>query len=58
MQGLGAQISQRPNFLGTKKVKGPNEIGDHFSYSPEIKCTAHIALSNRPKILFKLDQAL
>ena len=22
-----------PNFLGTKKVRGPNEIGDHFSYS-------------------------
>ena len=23
-----------PNFSGTKKVRGPNEIGDHFSYSP------------------------
>ena len=28
-----AQISRGPNFLGTKKVRGPNEIGDHFSYS-------------------------
>ena len=23
-----------PNFLGTKKVRSPNEIRDHFSYSP------------------------
>ena len=30
---LGYQFSWGPNFLGTKKVKGPNEIGDHFSYS-------------------------
>ena len=30
---LGDQICQRPKFLGTKKVRGPNEIGDHFSYS-------------------------
>ena len=30
---LGAQISLGPNFLGTKKVRGQNEIGDHFSYS-------------------------
>ena len=28
-----AQISRGPNFLGPKKVRGPNEIGDHFSYS-------------------------
>ena len=27
------QISWGPNFLGTKKVRGPNEIGDHFSHS-------------------------
>ena len=26
-----------PNFLGTKKVRGPNEIGDHFSYGPQKK---------------------
>ena len=43
---LGAQISRGPNFLGpkflgwptfsgTKRVRGPNEIGDHFSYSRE-----------------------
>ena len=32
---LGEQISPGPNFLGTKKVTGPNEIGDHFSYSLE-----------------------
>ena len=24
-----------PNFLRAKKVRGPNEIGDHFSYSPK-----------------------
>ena len=30
---LWTQIYWGPNFLGTKKVKGPNEIGDHFSYS-------------------------
>ena len=29
-----AQISRGPNFLGTKKDRGPNEIRDHFSYSP------------------------
>ena len=32
---LGAQISRGPNFLGPKKVRGPNEIRDHFSYSPK-----------------------
>ena len=30
---LGAQISWGPNFLGPKKFRGPNEIGDHFSNS-------------------------
>ena len=34
---LGAQISQGPNFLGAKKVRSPNEIMDHFSYSH--RCT-------------------
>ena len=29
---LGAQISQGPNFMGTKEVRSPNEIWDHFSY--------------------------
>ena len=29
----GAQISWGPNFSWTKKVRGPNEIKDHFSYS-------------------------
>ena len=32
-QFLQAQISQGPDFLGTKKVREPNEIGDLFSYS-------------------------
>jgi hypothetical protein len=27
------QISQGPNFVGIKKVRSPNEIGDHFNYS-------------------------
>ena len=35
---LGDQISWGPNFLGTKKVRGPNEIRDHFSYSPLSMC--------------------
>ena len=30
---LRDQTSWGPNFLGTKKVRGPNEIGDHFSCS-------------------------
>ena len=30
---VGDQVSQRPNFLEIKKVRGPNEIGDHFNYS-------------------------
>ena len=30
---LGNQISWVSNFSGTKKVRGQNEIGDHFSYS-------------------------
>ena len=29
----GDQISWGPNFSGTKKVRGPNEVGDHFSCS-------------------------
>ena len=29
---LEDQISRGSNFLGPKKVRGPNEIGDHFSY--------------------------
>ena len=29
----GDQTAWGQNFLGTKKVRGPNEIGDHFSYS-------------------------
>jgi hypothetical protein len=28
---LWDQISRGPNFSGTKKAMGPNEIGDHFS---------------------------
>ena len=28
-----AQISPGQHFLGNKKVRGPNEIGGHFSYS-------------------------
>ena len=39
---LKAQISWGPISLGTKKLRGPNEIGDHFSdshfgYIPELK---------------------
>ena len=30
-----SQISRGPYFLETKKVRGPNEIGDHLSYSPQ-----------------------
>ena len=35
---LGAQIFQVPNSLGTIKARGPNEGGDHFSYSPKGSC--------------------
>ena len=28
---IGVHTSWGPNFSGTKKVRGPNEIGDHFS---------------------------
>ena len=31
--GVGDQISWGPNFLETKKVRGPNEIRDHFNCS-------------------------
>ena len=34
----GDQISSGPNFLGTKKVRGPNEIRDHFSCSHYFEC--------------------
>ena len=34
---LGAQISQGTNFVGPKKVRVTNKIGDHFSYSRKIE---------------------
>ena len=36
---LGAQIFQGSNLPGTKKFSGPNEIGDHFSYTALRNCT-------------------
>ena len=50
---LGAQISWGPNFSGTRKVRGLNEIGDHFSYGQLKFCTAcdwlkHQQLSGEP----------
>ena len=53
---LEGQIPWGPNFLGPKKDSGPNEIGDHFSYSPIIV----IGRSNANKYvgMFKVYQAL
>ena len=34
-KSLGSHISQRPNFSGPKKFRGPNDIEDFFSTSPK-----------------------
>ena len=44
----GSQISRDPNFLGTKKIRGPNEIGGPFQLQPKI----HI-LDNEEKVYFQ-----
>ena len=33
---VGTKFLGDPKFSGTKKFRGPNEIGDHFSYNPSI----------------------
>ena len=50
-QLCGFQISRRPNFqgakvLGTKKIRGPNEVEDLFGFSHKIVEIPLIATSN------------
>jgi hypothetical protein len=52
---LGTQISQGsnflvPNFLGTKKVRGPNDIGYHFSYSLQVQVGTYL-LANPGQVI-------
>ena len=45
---LGAQISPGPKFSGPKKVRRPNEIGDHFSYSLKLKLFKSFCIFKNP----------
>ena len=60
-----SQISQGPNFLGTKAVRGPNEIGDYSVTASKIRyntfdflITILKTLSAHSKKIVKLQQSI
>ena len=50
---LGPKFLAEPNFLGTKKVRGPNEFGDHFSYCSLLVRLKILHLNQREKLYKK-----
>ena len=47
---------QGPNFSVTKKVSGPNEIGDHFTYSHKLAYKHQLLCCNQNKLCFLLQK--
>ena len=43
---LGDHFSRGPNFLGTKKGRGPYVIWDHFSYSLKVESSCHFMFAS------------